>query len=195
MSLKDKPIKLFLGCGPLPVDPQHLEIIDDTWTFIDLYIDDPKVVKMDIRKLDYKNETVDEIYCSHTLEHVPQEEVLSTLREWYRVLKKGGKVIINVPDMEYVAGSLLEMCGFSMSETDQLPDGQFGFKESRVYNTPHEIMKIIYGSQIHDGEYHKSGFVKETLTMDLRSGGFKNINIRQIYDNHDMGCLIAKAIK
>ncbi|WP_373031618.1 methyltransferase domain-containing protein [Sulfurovum sp.] len=41
----------------------------------------------------------DVVYCSHTLEHLYQHQVEIALAEFKRVLKKGGVVIIAVPDL------------------------------------------------------------------------------------------------
>ena len=60
----------------------------------DLY--SPRVmVKMDITDIQYPNETFDVIYCSHVLEHVPDDK--RALREFYRVLKSNGWAILLVP--------------------------------------------------------------------------------------------------
>jgi SAM-dependent methyltransferase len=47
--------------------------------------------------LPYESNTLDYVYNSHCLEHIPNDTLLSTLREWYRVLKVGGHLIICVP--------------------------------------------------------------------------------------------------
>ena len=39
----------------------------------------------------FENESIDEIYASHVLEHVPQKRVLDTLKGVHRVLKAGGE--------------------------------------------------------------------------------------------------------
>lgn len=60
----------------------------------DLY--DPNVmVKMDITNIQYPDETFDVIYCSHVLEHVPDDK--QAMREFQRVLKAKGWAILLVP--------------------------------------------------------------------------------------------------
>ena len=62
----------------------------------DLY--DPKaMLKMDVAKIEYPDESFDWFYCSHILEHV--EDDAKAIREIYRVLKKKGNAIILVPIM------------------------------------------------------------------------------------------------
>jgi len=48
--------------------------------------------------LPFKNETYDVIYASHILEHIPWYKTEDSLREWARVLKRGGSLEIWVPD-------------------------------------------------------------------------------------------------
>ena len=59
----------------------------------------------------WENESVDSIYCSHTLEHFSKQEGLTFLRECHRVMKKGGILRIVVPDLknfveEYTTGKM-----------------------------------------------------------------------------------------
>lgn len=53
------------------------------------------MVKMDITDIQYPDETFDVIYCSHVLEHVPDDR--KALREFFRVLKSDGWAILLVP--------------------------------------------------------------------------------------------------
>ncbi|MGB3509686.1 MAG: methyltransferase domain-containing protein [Microcoleaceae cyanobacterium] len=60
----------------------------------------------------WKNETVDIIYSSHTLEHLNKEQGELFLSECYRVLKKNGIIRIVVPDLKsfvehYLTGDIL----------------------------------------------------------------------------------------
>lgn len=52
-------------------------------------------VKADLRKLPFENHAYDLILCNHVLEHIPDH--LQALSELYRVLKKGGTLIAQVP--------------------------------------------------------------------------------------------------
>ncbi len=48
----------------------------------------------------FPDEYADLIYASHVLEHISHNEVLKVLKEWYRVLKKGGILRLSVPDFD-----------------------------------------------------------------------------------------------
>jgi SAM-dependent methyltransferase len=53
------------------------------------------MVKMDITDIQFGENTFNIIYCSHVLEHVPDDR--RAMRELYRVLKPGGWAILQVP--------------------------------------------------------------------------------------------------
>jgi predicted SAM-dependent methyltransferase len=76
-------IKLNLGCGT---------DIREGWINIDSYERSNGTVNMDITKLTYENNYADEICARDVLEHVTHRKTMDVLREWYRVLKPGGKI-------------------------------------------------------------------------------------------------------
>jgi hypothetical protein len=53
------------------------------------------MVAMDVTRIQFPDDTFDAIYCSHVLEHVPEDR--KAMRELYRVLKPGGWIIPLVP--------------------------------------------------------------------------------------------------
>ncbi|MBL7214141.1 MAG: methyltransferase domain-containing protein [Phycisphaerae bacterium] len=64
--------------------------------YITADLNNPKAqIKMDVTKIPFDNETFDVIYCSHVLEHVPDDR--KAIREFYRVLKKDSWALILVP--------------------------------------------------------------------------------------------------
>ncbi len=58
------------------------------------------MVKMDITDIQYPDDAFDVIYCSHVLEHVPDDH--KAMRELHRVLKPDGWAILLVPIREKV---------------------------------------------------------------------------------------------
>ena len=70
------------------------------WTNIDIDQNDkikPDLV-CDATKLPFEDNSFDEIYAGHILEHFGRNE--NVLEEWVRVLKPGGKITVCVPDIE-----------------------------------------------------------------------------------------------
>jgi ubiquinone/menaquinone biosynthesis C-methylase UbiE len=94
-SLFDGNQKKMLHVAP---EPQLSELIQKadyiSYLSADLYA--PNVmVKMDITDIQYPDNSFDVIYCSHVLEHIPDDR--KAMREFYRVLKPGCWAILHVP--------------------------------------------------------------------------------------------------
>ena len=58
--------------------------------------------RMDIRTLDYPDGSVDEIMLIHVWEHFWADEADAILKEYFRALKPGGKLIMEMPDIKKV---------------------------------------------------------------------------------------------
>lgn len=58
---------------------------------------DPCAIITDVRDLPFENDSIEEIYASHLLEHFDFRDPV--LEEWKRVLKPGGLITIVVPDI------------------------------------------------------------------------------------------------
>lgn len=139
-----KQIKLNLGCGDIELPG-----------FIGL---DGKFGD-DITDLDeFNDESVDEIYASHVLEYFDQVEVVDVLREWYRVLKKGGIIRLAVPDFYEISRIYLNI------------DPKFEY-------TITDIIGPLFGRMEMDGEtiYHKQIFDNNSLSELMYRIGFKRI--------------------
>ena len=52
----------------------------------------------DMTKLGLADNTVDEIFTSHTIDHFTRWTAIAMLRDWHRMLKPGSKCIIEVAD-------------------------------------------------------------------------------------------------
>lgn len=52
----------------------------------------------DIRNLGLPNDSVDEIFCSHALEHFPRWVGVELLVDWHRMMKPGGRLHLETPD-------------------------------------------------------------------------------------------------
>ncbi|MBI5138654.1 MAG: methyltransferase domain-containing protein [Candidatus Vogelbacteria bacterium] len=48
----------------------------------------------------FPSNSVDMIYASHVIEHIPRNSLTKTLSEWCRVLKTGGVLRFGVPDLD-----------------------------------------------------------------------------------------------
>lgn len=61
-----------------------------------------------IDSLPFEDESVNEIYAIHLFEHLNRTELDKPLNEWKRVLKKGGKLILEMPCLTRIAEMVLE---------------------------------------------------------------------------------------
>lgn len=86
----NKAIKLNLGAGGIEY-PGYLSV--------DMY-DSRAHVSMDITKLDFDDNSVTEILASHVFEHLNPYKSIEILSDWLRVLKPGGKLIMEMPNIE-----------------------------------------------------------------------------------------------
>ncbi len=85
------PLRLNLGCG---------KDFREGFINIDKYSNNPSVVFMDIRELEFEDNSVDTILASDILEHFSHREVDTLLSEWARVLRPGGELIIRCPNLK-----------------------------------------------------------------------------------------------
>lgn len=113
-------------------------------------------VQADMWDLPYESGTVDKIYSSHALEHIPKEMVVPTLGEWSRVLKPTGSLELLVPDLAWCLNHWLE-------------NQTIGWE-----------MDIIFGHQAHEGEFHKTGFNEPILRQYLVMAGFDVVSVEFI---------------
>lgn len=110
---------------------------------------------IDVRKLPYPDCSQDEVYASHTLEHLDCLESQHALAEWVRVLKPGGVLKIAVPDLMKIAQELSKPDLASEEVTDQLA--------------------MLYGSQNYPENYHKWGYTEASLRRVMYWAGLGGI--------------------
>lgn len=86
----DGSINIHLGCGSI----EHP-------AFINIDILPAKHIHY-VSRIDklyqFQNDSVDLLYACHCLEHFSHRQLLRVLKEWHRVLKKGGILRVSVPD-------------------------------------------------------------------------------------------------
>ena len=129
---------------------------------IDLY--NPKAdLKHDLTKpLPFEDGSVDEIYAKHIIEHFTVNEWIDIKKDWYRVLKVGGKLTIECPDIVRCMKHFL---------ADTL-DKRWDF-----------WIKTIYGHTWIEGQSHRNGFDYARLAHDLKEEGFKVTYFSWLWDN------------
>ncbi len=97
-----------------------------------------------------------ELYASHVLEHFNYVRDMNfVLKEWCRVLTPGGRLRVSVPDLEVLAEIIL--------------DPSLAFKEHFL------SMRMIFGGQSNNYDFHQVGFTFKILSSYLRKNGFERI--------------------
>lgn len=89
-----KPKKVLHVAPEWCLEPRLKERLGANYLTADL-LNPHAMVRMDITDIQYPDQTFDVIYCSHVLEHVPDDK--KAMREFARVLKDGGWAILLVP--------------------------------------------------------------------------------------------------
>lgn len=139
----------------------------------------------DINKLNINNESVDLIYCSHVLEHIPFTEEKIVWDEIYRILKFGGDLWFIVPDFLWVIQQMInakdEWNNF-YKITDDILDPQYGFGFGPGNDIIHgELMTHVFGNQINEGQYHRNAYTIGKIKGISALYKFKLEHIRTTY--------------
>ncbi|KAG6614793.1 UDP-N-acetylglucosamine-peptide N-acetylglucosaminyltransferase [Phytophthora cinnamomi] len=103
----------------------------------------------------FPDSSVDAIYASHVLEHCTHgvgHELENTLREWHRVLRPGGQLLVSVPNLFVLA---------SLFINESIPH------QHRMW-----FMTVIFGGQTDIYDVHKVGFDEAILVAYLEQAGF-----------------------
>lgn len=146
-TILPSPLMLNLGCG---------KDVRDKFINIDLFSDDPRVVRMDIRKLDFSDNSVDLILASDVLEHFSHRQTDDILKEWSRVLAPGAEIIIRCPSLR------LQLNAYMRGDWDA---------DIASY--------MIFGGQTNPGDYHCVAFDEITIKKHLLAAGFDNISVEE----------------
>ena len=164
-------MKLHIGCGEKFL-PGYKHIDARKFPHVDYVTERPDKLEM------FEDNSVDEIYACHLLEHMPRSVIRnasvkggvknitggrgitesSALREWYRVLKVGGILRIAVPDFEAVVEEYL---------SDKNLD---------------KLQSFMHGGHKYEQDYHYQTYDFKRLSDLLNRAGFSDV---QRYDWHE----------
>ena len=157
---------LHVGCGP-QYKSQIKGFDNENWKEIRFDIDEkvnPDIVGtlLDMRAVE--TGSVDAIYSSHNIEHVFPHEVSIVLREFHRVLKDDGMVVLVCPDLQSVCEAVVD--DKLLQPLYESPAG------------PISPIDILYGHRpaiARGNEYmaHKGGFTYSVLNDAFIEAGFK----------------------
>lgn len=164
---------LHVGCGQKSKKDLPSIFQGDDWK--EIRLDIAPEVKPDIVAdiMDMKpvaDNSVDAVFSSHNIEHVYAYQVQTVLKEFHRVVRPGGLVIITCPDIQHVAFH-----------------AALGKLEQPLYDSPAGPITpqdIFYGhnASLAKGEHymaHKTAFTAETLGRRMSAAGLRNIVVER----------------
>ena len=161
MLAKGNPIRLELGAGGRKVEGYYS---------VDRYDPAALLVDFTVDTLPLPDETVDEVYTCHFLEHVrypkPMKDILTDV---YRVLKKGGRINVVVPDARQYIDAYLH--------PEKYPDPKEICVWEPAYFHHSPIDFINYIAYLDEGE-HKILFEPENIKGILEETGFIDVEFR-----------------
>ena len=144
------PKKLNLGCG-YDIRPGYLNVDVNDFHKPDLVCD---VTNLRILPSDY----FEEVVAQDVLEHIPRTQVPQALREWHRLVRGGGDLLLRIPNLH----GLLELLRES---------GRQGMAEQKT------LVQCLYGTQAYEGDFHLAGFTPKLLCDELLETGFSEVRI------------------
>lgn len=143
-------IKLNLGCGKKKWGGYVNVDLPGNWS------GHKPDVESDLRKLPFPDDYADEAYAIHVLEHFHLWEVPEILKEWKRVLKPKGRLVIEVPCLEKIL--------YWFTQKPLIPRMTWwGLYGDPGYKNPDMV--------------HKWCYAKDMLVFHLDLAGFEDIQI------------------
>ena len=128
--------------------------IKEGWKILDIQKNDGVDYVGNISDLSqFKDESIEEIYASHVVEHVDQKNIKKTLKGIYRVLQNGGKFYVSVPDLDILCRIFIE--------------------KTAPPKVKYHVMRMMFGGQTDEFDYHYFGWNYEFLNTYLLEAGFK----------------------
>lgn len=117
-------------------------------------------------KLNFPNESFDEVMLIHCLEHLSMENGNLAIKEAHRVLKPGGRLDIEVPNLLIAADLIIKT---------PMTDPKW-----------YRVMGLLHGTTGLDGEgqFHLCGYTPEYLRFKLNERGFKDIQDEHVGFGH-----------
>lgn len=136
---------------------------------------------MDITQLDFDDNSVTEILASHVFEHFNPYHVQRILADWNRILKPGGKLIMEMPDIEALCARFGKA---DMKERYGILNAIYGSVNTTNVGGPDEITSP-----------HLFGWWKDSLYDFLSHTGYVNIQFMNEQIPHPESNLRVEAYK
>lgn len=98
--MEASPVWLNLGCGAKIWPKPFINVdLENNWSSIQ-----PDVVADVTGQLPFDDGYADEVHAYHLFEHIPRWKSGDVLIEWIRVLKPGGRLVLEMPCLDKILG-------------------------------------------------------------------------------------------
>jgi predicted SAM-dependent methyltransferase len=180
---------LHIGCGPKRKDKTTRGFNTAAWTELRFDIDEsvnPDLVGTMTDMSAVADESVDAIFSSHNIEHLYPHEVPLALKEFLRVLKPEGFLVLTCPDLKSVCALVAE---------DKFLDAAYTSPAG-----PIAPIDILYGYRpaMERGNLfmaHRCGFTQKVLIGTLQAAGFKMIASKARPAAFDLWAIASKSAR
>jgi len=184
-AIKTRAIKVNVGCGPN---------ILDGYVNIDVVPKHETVQEGSLTALPFADDSVDEILAEHIFEHLSFEEEPAAWNECARVLRAGGKLIMEVPDFEWVCRTFLDAKD-EFREFYRTGSLDHYFGNGRALDQRWSIVTtMFFGNQNGAGQYHKTAYTLGKIEAIAALKGFTTADVK-LYDNKGGQAIRATLIK
>ena len=138
--------------------------LEGNWERLDIKEGHDHVAAWGEEPLPFDDNTFNEVYASHVLEHIPWYHTKYAVREVHRILVPGGTFEVWVPNIEYIIKCYMRgVCGDNWRRENVESDPMLWFN-GRVY---------AYGAE---ENWHKAAFNDHSL-FNLMRGFFSNVRL------------------
>lgn len=121
-------------------------------------------IDADLKRLPFPDNYADQAAAIHVIEHFYQWEAPEVLKEWLRVLKPGGKLILECPCLDKVYEYIVKLVQSGHATKSQFMT-TFVFWGDPKYRDPYMV--------------HRWGYFKETLVELMQSVGFRDVTVEE----------------
>lgn len=120
-------------------------------------------VEADVRDLPFEDGYADEAHAMHVIEHFPRWQTEAVLAEWVRVLKPGGRLVIECPCLDKVLGLFV------------------GYAQRGEPLNPRMTLWALYGDPgyMDESMVHKWCFGTRELAVLMEQAGLKDVTVEE----------------
>jgi SAM-dependent methyltransferase len=178
---------LHIGCGPKHKNQTTKDFNTDAWHELRLDIDpevNPDITGTMLDMSAVQDASMDAVFSSHNIEHLYPHEVPVALKEFNRVLKPDGFLVVTCPDLQSVCALIAE---------DKLTETAYTSPAGPI--APIDILYGYRPSLAKGNLYmaHRCGFTQKVLAGTLQAHGFVNVaSMKRGTPGYDLWALATK---